>query len=400
MPWNNQGGGRWQGGQGPWGGRPTGGGPSGGGGGGGGQQPPDLEELIRRSQEKVKKWFPGGAGGGGFGNKRIIAIGAVVLIGLWLLSGFYRVQPAERGVELMFGQFYEVTEPGLQYALPAPIQTVIKPEVERVNRVEIGFRSGGGNSNSVREISGESLMLTGDENIVDINFVVLWKISVPQDFLFNVRDPEETVKAAAESVMRELIGKTPIAEATTQGRGVVETDARAQMQSLLEDYGAGILITEIQLQKADPPDEVIEAFRDVQRAQADRERLQNEAEAFANDIIPRARGEAERLIQEAEAYKQTVEAQASGEASRFNAIYNEYADAREVTAQRIYLETMETVLRDMNKLVIDGEASGASGVVPYLPLPNLQERQVRQTSASGDDGGSSTSGTSSDRGGQ
>ena len=390
MPWNNQGGGRWQGGQGPWGGRPTGGGPSGG--GGGGQQPPDLEELIRKSQEKVKQWFPGGAGGGGFNNRRLIGIGLAVLVGIWLLSGFYRVQPAERGVELMFGQFYQVTEPGLRYAIPAPVQSVFKPEVERVNRVEIGFRSGlGGRSASTREVSGESLMLTGDENIVDINFVVLWKISVPQDFLFNVRDPEGTVKAAAESVMREIIGQTPIAEATTEGRGVIETDVRAQLQSLLDNYGAGILITEIQLQKADPPGEVIEAFRDVQRAQADRERLQNEAEAFANDIIPRARGEAERLIQEAEAYKQTVVAQASGEASRFNAIYAEYVNAREVTARRMYLETMETVLRDMNKLVIDGEASGGSGVVPYLPLPNLQDRPVRQTSASGDDraGGSS-----------
>jgi modulator of FtsH protease HflK len=400
MPWNNQGGGRWQGGQGPWGGRPSGGGPSGG--GGGGQQPPDLEELIRKSQEKIKQWFPGGAGGGGgggFGNRRVFAIGAAVLVAIWLLSGFYRVQPAERGVELMFGRFYEVTGPGLHYAIPSPVQTVFRPEVERVNRVEIGFRDGRGGSGSIREVSGESLMLTGDENIVDINFVVLWKISVPQDFLFNVRDPEGTVKAAAESVMREIIGQTPIAEATTEGRGVIETDVRAQLQSLLDNYGAGILITEIQLQKADPPGEVIEAFRDVQRAQADRERLQNEAEAFANDIIPRARGEAERIIQEAEAYKQTVEARASGEASRFNAIYTEYANAREVTARRIYLETMESVLRDMNKLVIDGQASGGSGVVPYLPLPNLQERPVRQTSASGGSG-SSTSTTQNDGGSQ
>jgi len=403
MPWNNQGGGRWQGGQGPWGGRPSGGGPSGGG-GGGGQQPPDLEELIRKSQEKVKQWFPGGAGGGGggFGSRRVFVIGAAVLVAIWLLSGLYRVQPAERGVELMFGQFYEVTGPGLRYAIPTPVQTVFTPDVERVNRVEIGFRSGpGGTSGSVREVSGESLMLTGDENIVDINFVVLWKISVPQDFLFNVRDPEETVKAAAESVMREIIGQTPIATATTEGRGVIETDVRAQLQSLLDNYGAGILITEIQLQKADPPGDVIEAFRDVQRAQADRERLQNEAEAFANDIIPRARGEAERIIQEAEAYKQTVEAQASGEASRFNAIYNEYANAREVTARRMYLETMESVLRDMNKLVIDGQASGGSGVVPYLPLPNLQERPARQTSASGGgSGGSSTASMQSSGGSQ
>ena len=326
--------------------------------------------------------FPGGAGGNPFGNRKVVFIGVVVLLGLWMLSGFYRVQPAERGVELMFGRFYEVTEPGLRYHFPAPIQSVIRPQVERVNRVEVGFRSGAvtGRNATARDVTSESLMLTGDENIVDINFVVLWKISVPEDFLFNVRDPEETVKAAAESVMRELIGKTPIAEATTEGRGVLETDARVQLQALLDSYGAGILITEIQMQKADPPAEVIDAFRDVQRAQADRERLQNEAEAFANDIIPRARGDAERLIQEAEGYKQTVVARASGEAARFVAIYEEFANSREVTAERMYLEMMEAVLRDMNKLVIDGDASG-SGVVPYLPLPNLQERPVRATSA-------------------
>ncbi len=386
MPWNNQGG-KWQGGQGPWGGRPSGGGPT----GGGGQQPPDLEDLIRKSQEKVRQMFP--SGGGPFGNKRVILIGAVVLVSLWLLSGFYRVQPAERGVELMFGRFYEVTESGLRYHLPSPIQSVIRPEVERVNRVEVGFRSGAvsGSRSSTRDVTNESLMLTGDENIVDINFVVLWKISVPEDFLFNVRDPAETVKAAAESVMRELVGQTPISEVTTEGRGVLESNAQLQIQTLLDSYGAGILVTEVQLQKADPPAEVIEAFRDVQRAQADRERLQNEAEAYANDIIPRARGEAARLLQEAEGYKETVVARASGEASRFVAIYSEFDKAREVTAQRIYLETMEEVLRDMNKLVIDGEASGGSGVVPYLPLPNLQERPARATSAGGDGQSATTS---------
>ncbi len=391
MPWNNQGG-RWQGGQGPWGGRPQGGG-----GPTGGQQPPDLEELIRKSQERVRQMFPGGSGGNPFGNRRMIFAGVVVLLALWMLSGFYRVQPAERGVELMFGRFHEVTEPGLRYHLPAPIQSVIRPEVERVNRVEVGFRSGAvsGRRASTSDVTSESLVLTGDENIIDINFVVLWKISVPEDFLFNVRDPEATVKAAAESVMRELIGKTPIAEATTEGRGVIETDARVQLQELLDSYGAGILITEIQLQKADPPAEVIDAFRDVQRAQADRERLQNEAEAFANDIIPRARGEAERLIQEAEGYKETVVARAAGEAARFVAIYDEFAKAKEVTAQRIYLETMESVLRDMNKLVIDGDASGTSGVVPYLPLPNLQERPPARGVTPTADTGTATSASGS-----
>ncbi|TVQ37461.1 MAG: FtsH protease activity modulator HflK [Geminicoccaceae bacterium] len=375
MPWNNQGG-KWQGGgQGPWGGRPSSGGPS-----GGGQQPPDLEELIRKGQEKFKQMFPGGSGGGM--NKGLILAGVAVLAGLWLASGFYRVEPAQRGVELMFGRFHAVTEPGLRYHLPWPIQTVIRPEVERVNRIEVGFRSATAASPQARAAGGrdmlhESLMLTGDENIVDIHFAVLWRIAVPEDFLFNVRDQEQTIVAAAESVMRELVGRSTINDVTTEGRGVLESDARAQLQTLLDGYGAGIIITEVQLQKADPPAEVIDAFRDVQRAQADRERLQNEAEAFANDIIPRARGEAEQIIQQAEGYREEVVARATGDASRFLAVWEEYSNAREVTARRIYLETMETVLRDMNKLVVDTQMGG-SGVVPFLPLPMLDREAVSQ----------------------
>jgi membrane protease subunit HflK len=186
------------------------------------------------------------------------------------------------------------------------------------------------------------------------------------------------VKAVAESVMREIIGKTPIAEATTEARGAIEVGAREQIQQTLDDYGAGILITQVQLQKVDPPAEVIDAFRDVQRAQADRERLQNEAEAFANDILPRARGEAERISQEAQAYRQEVEARAQGDAQRFVAVYNEYDKARDVTTKRIYLETMEEVLRGMNKVVIDQAANG-NGVVPYLPLPELERRARERT---------------------
>ncbi|MEO1090819.1 MAG: FtsH protease activity modulator HflK [Pseudomonadota bacterium] len=391
MPWNNQGG-RWQGGggQGPWGGRPGSGGPS-----GGGQQPPDLEDLIRKGQERFRQMFPGGGGGGPFANRALLGGGLAILVALWLASGFYRVQPAERGVELMFGRFYEVTDPGLRYHWPWPIQSVLLPEVERVNRVEVGFRSaapGGNRAAAGREVLGESLMLTGDENIVDINFVILWKISVPENYLFNVRDPEETVKSASESVMRELVGRSTITEVTTEGRGILETDARAQLQLLLDDYGAGILINEIQLQKADPPAEVIESFRDVQRAQADRERLQNEAEAFANDILPRARGDAEQMIQQAQAYREEVVARAEGEASRFLAVLTEYANAREVTAERMYLETMEAVLSDMNKLVVDGSVGTDSGVVPYLPLPALQDQQRRSaaTPAAPSDAGTSS----------
>jgi modulator of FtsH protease HflK len=371
MPWNNQGGG-WQGGggQGPWGGRP-----------GGGQQPPDLEELLRRSQEKVKKFFPGGAGGGFGSNRKAWVIIPLALVVIWLASGFYMVQPSEQGVVLRFGKWHETTLPGLNWHFPAPIESVVTPEVTRVNRVEVGFRSGtdttrGGTN---RDVANESLILTGDENIVDINFVLLWQIKDAGQFLFNIRDPEQTVKAVAESVMREIIGETPFAEATTEGRGNIELQARERMQATLDDYGAGIQVNQVQLQKVDPPSEVIDAFRDVQRAQADRERAQNEAETYANDILPRARGEAERLVQEAQAYRQEVVADAQGDAQRFIAVYNEYAKAPDVTTRRLYLETMEQVLRDMNKIVIDKAAAG-SGVVPYLPLPELERRARERAS--------------------
>jgi membrane protease subunit HflK len=373
MPWNNQGGG-WQGGggQGPWGGRP------------GGQQPPDLEELLRRSQEKVKKLFPGGAGGGAGGNRKALIAVPLILIAVWLASGFYRVQPDEQGVVLRFGEWIKTTQPGLNWHIPSPIETVFTPKVTRSNRVEIGFRSAADltRTASSREVQNESLMLTGDENIVDINFVLLWLIKDAGQFLFNIRDPESTVKAVAESVMREIVGKTPIAEATTEARGAIEVGAREQIQGILDSYEAGILITQVQLQKVDPPAEVIDAFRDVQRAQADRERLQNEAEAFANDILPRARGEAERISQEAQAYRQEVVARADGDAQRFVAVYKEYDKARDVTTRRIYLETMEEVLRNVNKVLIDQKAGG-NGVVPYLPLPELQRRARERATTEG-----------------
>jgi membrane protease subunit HflK len=393
MPWNNQGGG-WQGGggQGPWGGRP-----GGGGGGGGGQQPPDLEELLRRSQEKVKKIFPGGGGGGGGGlgfggggSKKPLILIPLVLLGLWLASGIYRVQQEEQGVVLRFGEQVAVKDPGLHWHWPSPIETVLTPKVTRVNRVEVGFRSSGGavgRGESGREINNESLMLTGDENIVDINFVVLWFIDRPEDFLFKIRDPEITVKAVAESVMREIIGQTPFAEATTQARQAIEDEGREQIQSILNAYGAGIAVQEVQVQKVDPPDEVIDAFRDVQRAQADRERAQNEAETYQNDILPRARGDAVKMEQEAEAYAQEVVARAEGDAQRFIAVYNEYAKAPDVTSRRLYLETMEEVLSNMNKVLIDGSASGAGGVVPYLPLPELEKRASQRSAGSSSIGG-------------
>ena len=374
MPWNPNGGGGWNSGQGggPWAPPP---------GGGGRQQPPDFEELIRRTQEKVRQWLPSGSGssgggGGGVPNLSVIGVVAALAAGAWLLSGFYFVQPEEKGVELVFGKLNDVTESGLNYNWPWPVGTVLKPQVTRVNRVEVGFRSSGvttaGTRVTGREVPEEALMLTGDENIVDINFVVFWRISDPAKFLFNVRDPADTMKAASESVIRELVGQTPIQEVTTDGRRRVEENGKERLQTLMNTYGAGIVIDEVQLQKADPPQEVIDAFRDVQRAQADRERAQNEAEAYSNDVIPRARGDAERILQNGLAYKQEVTANAQGQAQRFSSIVEEYKKAKDVTLQRLYIETMQDVLTGTDKVLIDRSAEGGQGVVPYLPLPELQ----------------------------
>jgi membrane protease subunit HflK len=336
----------------------------------------------------VKSLFPGG-GPAGTGRKGLVLVGLVIL-GLWLASGIYTVQPDEQGLVLRFGKLDRVTTPGLKYHLPAPIESVEKVAVTRINRIEVGFRSSSGQqpgarSTPAREVNDEALMLTGDENIIDINFVVLWRIGDAADYRFNVRDPENTVKAASESVMREIIGQTPIVEATTEGRRAIELRAREQLQQLMNEYGTGILVDEVQLQKADPPAEVIEAFRDVQRAQADKERAQNESEGFANDIIPRARGEAERLMQEAQAYRQEAVARATGEAERFKSILTEYTKAEDVTVRRLYLETMEQVLKGVNKVIIDGK-QGGSGVVPYLPLPELERRAREQQPQAGSQG--------------
>ena len=379
MPWSNQGGG------GPWG-SSGGGGNSGGSGGGGGNspwgrgsggnngpQPPNIEDLIRRSQDRFKKAFPGGSGGGN--NTGVIAVvGSLAVAILLVMLCTYRVQPDEQGVVLRFGEWVRTATPGLNFKLPDPIETVTKPKVTRVNRVDVGFRAlGPANAQTMRPLPEEALMLTGDENIVDINFTVFWVIKDAGKYLFNVRDPEQTVKAAAESAMREIIGRTPIQPILAEGRRKVEQDAIVLLQRIMDEYGTGIEITQMQLQKVDPPASVVESFRDVQRARADLERSRNEAEAYRNDIIPRARGEAERLIQEAEAYKQQIVAQAEGDANRFLAVYRQFVQAKDITQQRIYLETMEEILRRTNKVVID-QAQGGQGVVPYLPLPELQKR--------------------------
>lgn len=378
MPWSNQGGG---GGGGPWGSPPGGGGqnpwgrpPS----GGGGPQPPDLEALLRKGQDRFKKVLPGGFGGG-----RGIALVAGVLLLLWAASGIYRVQADEQGVVLRFGEWVGTTQPGLRYHLPAPIETVFTPKVTRVNRIEIGYRSAGENRRGVgeRDVSDESLMLTGDENIIDIDFTVFWVIKDAGQYLFKIRDPEATVKKAAESAMREVIGRTDIQPALTEARQEIENSTQALLQAMLDEYQSGIEVTQVQLQKVDPPAAVVDAFNDVQRARADRERLRNEAEAYRNDVIPRARGEAERLIQEASAYREEVVNLAQGDGQRFLAVYEAYALSKDVTVQRMYLETMEDILRGTTKVIIDANAENGQGVVPYLPLNELQ-RSMQQPSSS------------------
>jgi membrane protease subunit HflK len=367
MGWYNQsGGGPWGGG--PWGGPPRGDGP---GPRGRGPQPPNLEELLRRGQDQFRRFVPGGRGG----NRGFVVIAVAVALGLWLISGFYRVQPDEQGVVLRFGRYDRTTAPGLNYHLPNPIETVLLPKVTRVNRVEVGYRSSGEAAPSTRlaaarQVPEEALMLTGDENIVDINFSVFWLINDAQRYLFNIRNPDATVKAAAESAMREVVGRTQIAAALAEGRKGIEDDTLRLLQEILDSYGAGITVTQVQLQKVDPPAPVIDAFRDVQRARADQERKRNEAEAYRNSILPVARGDAVRVVNEAEAYKQSVVAEAQGQAQRFLSVYAAYEKAQDVTTRRLYIETMETILKQTNKIVLD-KAASASGIVPYLPLSQL-----------------------------
>jgi len=367
MPWNNQGGG---GGGGPWGGGggrgPWGQPPS-----GGGQQPPNLEELLRRGQDRFKGVLPSGRWGG-----RGIAIAILLVVVFWGLSGIYRVGPDELGVVLRFGEYVRKADPGLNYHLPTPIESVETPKVTRENQVNIGFATTTAIGRNVgpRNLTEESLMLTGDENIVDVHFSVVWRIKDAGDFLFKVRNPEATVKAVAESSMREVVGRMRIDDVLTEGRERLQRDTSDLIQSTLDSYRAGVEVVRVNLQKSDPPAAVIDAFRDVQAARADQERLRNEAQAYANDIIPRARGEAEQIRLDAEGYREQTVAQAQGEVSRFLAIYKEYAQAKDVTRRRIYLETMEEVLSGMNKVIIDGDGSSGPGVLPYLPLDRLQPR--------------------------
>jgi membrane protease subunit HflK len=361
MPWKNQGGGPWGSGpKGPWGQGPQSVGP----------RPPDLEDLLRRGQDKMQQLLPGGhLSGMGIA---LILIGALAI---WGLSGFFRVQSEELGVVLRFGKHVRTVQPGLNYHLPYPIETVLLPKALRVSTISIGMtliEDAARRGRTMRDVPEESLMLTGDENIVDVDFTVLWRIKPDGvgNFLFNIQNPEGTVKAVAESAMREVIGRSQIQPILTGARNTIEQGVQELMQRTLDSYGSGVLITQVQMQKVDPPAQVIDAFRDVQAARADLERLQNEAQTYANRVVPDARGRAAQILQVAEGYKEQAIAEAKGQSARFTKVFEEYVKAKDVTRQRIYLETMERILGSTQKLVYDGGGSGTN-IVPYLPLNEL-----------------------------
>jgi modulator of FtsH protease HflK len=366
MPWKNQGGGPWGSGpKGPWGSGPQPVGP----------RPPDLEDLLRRGQDRLQQLLPGG---------HLSGIGiALLLLGvlaIWALSGFYRVQSEEEGIVLRFGKYVSHADPGLNYHLPYPVETVLLPKVLRVSTLSIGMTlidDPARRGRTMRDVPEESLMLTGDENIVDVDFAVLWKVKPTGvgNYLFNIQNPEGTVKAVAESVMREVIGRSDIEPILTGARQNTENAVHDLLQKTLDSYGAGIVIQQIQLQKVDPPAQVIDAFRDVQAARADLERSVNEAQTYANTVVPEARGRVAQITQAAEAYRSQTVAEATGQTSRFVKIYDQYKKAPELTRERMYLETMERVLGGSEKVIVD-QGAGGTGVVPYLPLNQLGPSQT------------------------
>lgn len=371
MPWSNNNNGGWKSGGGngggPWGQGPGGGRP-------GGQQP-DLEELLKRSQDRLKRTM---SGGGGLPGPLILLVGAVAAAVVAFFAFTVQIKADEQGIVLRFGKYQRSLLPGLNYRLPYPIEQVLKPQVTRQNRMLIGFRSvsqRGGFSSGTTSRPEESLMLTGDENIVDIDFVVFWRIADARKYLFNIQKPRTTVKEVAESAMREVIGTKDIAPILTSARGITEGEVRNLMQKTLDSYGAGIEITQLQMQKVDPPKQVIDAYRDVQAARADEERLRNEATAYQNRVVAEAKGQADRITAAAAAYKAKSIADATGQAKRFDLIYQQYKLAKDVTRRRMFLETMERVLKGTDKIILDSR--GGQGVVPYLPLKELNTRKSK-----------------------
>ena len=378
---------------GPWGGGGSGGGDNRGGNGSNGRPPrgdqqiPELDEIMRKGQEQLRVLMGGrggrtGGGGSGGGDlpvspRTIWALGLVAVVGLWLYNSVYTVRPEEQSVELFLGEFSSIGSPGLNFA-PWPVVTaeVVNVTSERTENVgDIVTNRVGGSS---------GLMLTTDANIVDIDFQVVWNINDPAKFLFNLRDGAATVRAVAEATMREIIARTELAPILNRDRGLIADGVREGIQSTLDGYDAGITVVRVNLDRADPPSEVIDAFREVQAAEQERDRLERQADAYANRVLAGARGEAAQILEQAEAYRAQVVNEAEGEASRFLAVLDEYRGAPEVTRRRLYLETMERVLGDVDLVILDAPAgAGGQGVVPYLPLNDLRRSTTGTTTTSG-----------------
>jgi membrane protease subunit HflK len=355
MAWNEPGGSNNKD---PWGGR-------------GDQGPPDLDEVVRKMQDKLGGLFGGRKSGGGSGGSGAGFTGFGLIIGIalvvWLFSGIYIVDEGKRGVVLRFGAFSEITMPGPHWRIPYPIEQVEIVDVEQRRFVEIGYRSASAAQSTVA-VPREALMLTEDENIVNIKLAVQYQVGDPRNYLFNVRDPNSVLKQVAESSIREVIGQNKMDFVLKEGRAEVVSKTREVMQRILDRYDSGLLISDVNLQDAQPPEEVQAAFSDAIKAREDKERLKNEAEAYANDIIPKARGAAARQIQEAEAYREALIAKAEGEASRFSQLLKEYTRAPEVTRKRLYFETMESVLARTGVVLVDGESANS---LMYLPIDQL-----------------------------
>lgn len=342
------------------------------------QGPPDLEKIIKDIKDKLGLSRGGrgrgdgdsdGAGGGKSGYGMFVII-AIVAVGFWLASGFYTITQGEQGIELRLGKYKRTTEAGLHWHIPAPVDSVDIINVQAVNTVEVGYRSRGGSAATT--VPREALMLTKDENIIDIQFAVLYDIKSPTDLMFNVADPiDAVVRQATESAVRETIGQNTMDFAITEGRAVIATETQTLLQQILDRYKTGINVRSVEMQDAQPPAEVKDAFDDAVRAREDEQRLKNLAEAYSNDVIPRARGAAARVTQEAEGYKASVIAIAEGEASRFDQIRTEYEKAPEVTRDRLYIDAMQNVLGSTSKMVIDQTQGGNS--VMYLPLDKMIE---------------------------
>ena len=378
---------------GPWGGGGSGGGGNRGDNGPGGKPPrgsdpqiPELDEIVRKGQEQLRVLMggrggrTGGGGGGGdfpVSPRMIWAVGLIAALGFWAFNSFYTVRPEEQSVELFLGELSSIGNPGLNFA-PWPVMTAEVVNVTSERTEDIGDIV----SNSVGGSNG--LMLTTDANIVDIDFQVVWNINDPAKFLFNLRDGPATVRAVAESTMREIIARTELAPILNRDRGLIADGVREGIQSTLDGYDAGITVVRVNLDRADPPAEVINAFREVQAAEQERDRLERQADAYANRVLAGARGEAAQILEQAEGYRAQVVNEAEGEASRFLAVLDEYRAAPEVTRRRLYIETLERVLGDVDLVIIDTPGgAGGQGVVPYLPLNELRRNTTGTTATTG-----------------